>query len=227
MMNPWAAHHLFNSLISNHMLGSLSDLHVVVLLAIVSETSADCINFGQYLQEMSEDELGWYTSGSIERLAEKCGVTLLLVQELLYELVDAGLIVSIDDTETRFELVGYRDYLKDDLKRTDELSARRAQCSDSRPKVTRQRWDHESKSVRELYKNQRGKCFYCKKKVHDKYHVDHVVPLSKGGEDSLDNLVIACPKCNLSKSNSLLEEWNNRPTRRKRFLGLFQNFRHR
>ena len=33
------------------------------------------------------------------------------------------------------------------------------------------------------------------------FHVEHVVPQSEGGADSLDNLCLACPSCNLHKSN--------------------------
>lgn len=85
----------------------------------------------------------------------------------------------------------------------------------------RRHWDHESETVQEIYQEQRGRCYYCNKKVRDTYHVDHVVPLSQGGEDSPDNLVIACPECNLSKSDNFLDDWDDRPTKRKRFLGLF------
>jgi 5-methylcytosine-specific restriction endonuclease McrA len=44
--------------------------------------------------------------------------------------------------------------------------------------------------------------------VGDKYHVDHVVPLSRGGSDGPENIVISCPRCNCSKSSKLPEEWN-------------------
>jgi hypothetical protein len=33
------------------------------------------------------------------------------------------------------------------------------------------------------------------------FHVEHVIPQSDGGADSLDNLCLACPSCNLHKSN--------------------------
>jgi 5-methylcytosine-specific restriction endonuclease McrA len=61
--------------------------------------------------------------------------------------------------------------------------------------------------VRAMYKRQKGKCYYCGEKVGKKYHVDHVVPLSRGGSNSPDNLVIACPYCNDSKGTKLVHEW--------------------
>ncbi len=43
-------------------------------------------------------------------------------------------------------------------------------------------------------------CHWCKAKCENKYHIDHYQPLSKGGMHVVDNLVIACPTCNLRKS---------------------------
>ena len=45
-------------------------------------------------------------------------------------------------------------------------------------------------------------CQYCGAKAPDaELHVDHIVPVSKGGGNSLDNLVTACAACNLGKSD--------------------------
>lgn len=45
---------------------------------------------------------------------------------------------------------------------------------------------------------QRGKCACCKTKLV-KYHMDHIVPVSKGGANSDENIQLLCPPCNLRK----------------------------
>ncbi|SRR5258708_7584379 len=65
---------------------------------------------------------------------------------------------------------------------------------------------HTAQDVQKQYERQKGKCYYCKRKLAT-YHVDHVIPLSRGGSNGPENLVIACPSCNSSKHNKLLHEW--------------------
>lgn len=50
-------------------------------------------------------------------------------------------------------------------------------------------------------------CSYCGCDCIDNYHIDHIEPLSTGGEHSIDNLTIACPTCNLSKNNKSMIIW--------------------
>lgn len=38
------------------------------------------------------------------------------------------------------------------------------------------------------------------------FHVEHVVPRSRGGASSAANLALACPSCNLHKSDSIEAE---------------------
>ncbi|MET9425626.1 HNH endonuclease [Streptomyces sp. NPDC006540] len=47
-------------------------------------------------------------------------------------------------------------------------------------------------------------CAYCPERAT---HLDHVIPLSKGGEDVESNMVPACQRCNLSKGAKTLAEW--------------------
>ena len=45
---------------------------------------------------------------------------------------------------------------------------------------------------------QKDRCFYCGCKLTE-WHVEHVTPLALGGSNGPENIVIACPRCNLSK----------------------------
>lgn len=38
-------------------------------------------------------------------------------------------------------------------------------------------------------------------------HIDHVIPLARGGADSVENLCVACPDCNMRKGSKLPEEF--------------------
>ena len=48
------------------------------------------------------------------------------------------------------------------------------------------------------------RCAYCSKKDIP-LEVEHIVPKSKGGSDSITNLTIACSSCNQKKSNTSIE----------------------
>lgn len=66
---------------------------------------------------------------------------------------------------------------------------------------------HTAEDIQRQYQAQKGKCYYCQCKVGDNYHVDHVIPLARGGSNSPENLVISCPNCNQSKGAKLPSEW--------------------
>lgn len=66
---------------------------------------------------------------------------------------------------------------------------------------------HTAADIERQYTAQKGKCYYCHKKVGNTYHVDHVIPLSRGGSNGPENIVIACVACNTSKQDRLPHEW--------------------
>lgn len=53
--------------------------------------------------------------------------------------------------------------------------------------------------VEALFQRQRGKCAYCAKPIRNGYHVDHVIPLARGGTNWIANIALACAKCNITK----------------------------
>ena len=65
--------------------------------------------------------------------------------------------------------------------------------------------DYEKKSV---YAKCNGTCAICGNPVkYKKMTIDHIVPLSKGGTNGMDNLQLACKRCNLMKSDFSTEEF--------------------
>ena len=58
-----------------------------------------------------------------------------------------------------------------------------------------------------IYKRDRDICYLCGQKVKKaERHLDHVIPLSRGGSHSEDNLRVTHAKCNLLKGTKLVEE---------------------
>jgi 5-methylcytosine-specific restriction endonuclease McrA len=55
----------------------------------------------------------------------------------------------------------------------------------------------------DVFKRDGFRCRYCGQSADDGVilHADHVIPQSKGGPTTLDNLVTACFACNLGKSD--------------------------
>lgn len=62
-------------------------------------------------------------------------------------------------------------------------------------------------SRRNIFERDRNTCQYCGKRVSKcDLTLDHVVPRSRGGRDSWENLVLACVPCNVRKGNRTPEE---------------------
>tara|TARA_B100002019_G_C21018836_1_gene473727 strand:- start:117 stop:590 length:474 start_codon:yes stop_codon:yes gene_type:complete len=57
-----------------------------------------------------------------------------------------------------------------------------------------------------IYKRDKNKCQYCGSTKS--LTIDHVIPKSRGGDDSWENLVVACSPCNVKKGDKLLEQTN-------------------
>lgn len=60
---------------------------------------------------------------------------------------------------------------------------------------------HTQNDIAELLKLQRSRCVYCNKSLKSGYHIDHILPLSKGGSNAKSNLQLTCAKCNLTKGS--------------------------
>lgn len=53
----------------------------------------------------------------------------------------------------------------------------------------------------------RVRCYYCGRVTLPRgRHIDHIIPLARGGADAVGNICVACPRCNLSKRAKMPEE---------------------
>lgn len=68
--------------------------------------------------------------------------------------------------------------------------------------VSQRDWDR-------LARRYRYCCAYCNKKPR-LLHMDHVIPLKRGGRHAIGNVLPACKKCNTSKNARLLADWKYR-----------------
>jgi len=92
----------------------------------------------------------------------------------------------------------------------DEMAARKAAWAKANPDKCRDKMARrralkrgvfvEPVSRAEVFERDRGICHLCGKKVDPKnWHLDHIVPLSQGGEHSYRNVAVSHPRCNDSK----------------------------
>jgi 5-methylcytosine-specific restriction endonuclease McrA len=66
---------------------------------------------------------------------------------------------------------------------------------------------HTIHDIKRIHNDQKGICNACSCDLIDGYHVDHIVPLARGGSNWPDNLQLLCPSCNTSKGAKTMEEF--------------------
>ena len=63
--------------------------------------------------------------------------------------------------------------------------------------------------IARLVKQYNGKCAapWCDEKLSDGYHLDHIMPLAKGGTHEPNNVQLLCAHCNYSKNAKHPDDW--------------------
>jgi 5-methylcytosine-specific restriction endonuclease McrA len=59
---------------------------------------------------------------------------------------------------------------------------------------------HTPEQIKDMLEKQKKKCINCKKSIAKKYHIDHIMPVAKGGSNDIKNIQLLCPPCNHKKN---------------------------
>ena len=99
-----------------------------------------------------------------------------------HDLSESDILALIKDSEQR---------------RQNKLEAVRTPASNK--KKTRELVSSEVQ--RAVWRRDQGKCVKCRS--GDAIHYDHIIPVSKGGSNSVNNIQILCAKCNMKKGATI------------------------
>lgn len=136
---------------------------------------------------------------------------------------------NLDHQKQRFLTYKKRqEVLKLDIKKLEKFRFKRAvyarKYRKENPEYFRNIWSNKKHKRRALERNsfgtftskeitnqlasQNNRCFYCKIEIKENsMHRDHYIPLSKGGNNTISNIVCTCPTCNTRKGNKMPDQF--------------------
>lgn len=79
---------------------------------------------------------------------------------------------------------------------------------------------HSRKDERSALRRQRGLCAICSSNLKNGKHLDHIIPIFRGGTNYAGNIQFLCQKCNLEKGSLLPIEFRARRASRIVQVGL-------
>jgi len=173
----------------------------------------------------ASDAAGKLVGGFVERFLESCATVPEEPEEWnggecytsdeAYECIRVMYVAAKDVRNAAKKIVVIRRYFYRDLKILQHRHQQGESAFDREANLRideRRQWTALER--KEIWERSGKECYYCGKMLAsfegDEMHVDHRVPVVAGGGDDLDNLVAACPRCNLKKNakseDSFLQE---------------------
>jgi 5-methylcytosine-specific restriction endonuclease McrA len=110
------------------------------------------------------------------------------------------------DREKKKEII--KRWIENNPERNRELARAKAHRYRARKLVAP--GNHTADDIKKLLVGQKGRCWWCNKKVGKKYRVDHRIALARGGSNGPENLVISCTSCNHRKNIMMPAEFVGR-----------------
>lgn len=167
---------------------------------------------------------GWW------KLVRQQGYTLSWTsfRQHTFKLADEGLIVFVDGVicirHGRYRYTGLDGVVHEstgaalDSPRAQEELAEMRAAAKARRSVTNAKQSAgsgggsliSSTDIPRMLELQKHRCWWCGKELTDDYHLDHRVPVSRGGTSDAGNICISCPTCNLKKGDRMPWEFNGR-----------------
>lgn len=86
----------------------------------------------------------------------------------------------------------------------------RSYVRNRRARIKQSEGQHSAADIAKILEGQKRCCWWCSKKLSGKkYHVDHRIPIARGGSNGPENLVISCAPCNQKKNSKMPWEMDN------------------
>jgi 5-methylcytosine-specific restriction endonuclease McrA len=111
---------------------------------------------------------------------------------------------AINERQRRYNSTQDRSVVNEYLRRRYQTNPEPRLMSSARRRASVKGVQSAHYSRSDIFAAYGHKCAYCDAPAE---HLDHVVPLSRGGADAAHNLLPACAPCNLAKGAKTLADW--------------------